>query len=49
MVLTPTGKQTREKKKKLNPHPYHKDHFKYDNEKDVFICPEGQLLHHKYE
>ena len=49
MVLTPTGKQTREIKKKLNPHPYHKDHFKYDNKKDVFICPEGQLLHHKYE
>jgi len=49
MVLTPTSKQTRMKKNKLNPKPYPKDHFTYDNTKDVFICPEGQPLHFKYE
>ena len=49
MVLTPTSKQTRQKKNKLNPNPFHKDHFTYDNKKDIFICSQGHPLHHKYE
>ena len=48
-VLTPTGTQTRKNRKKLNPKPYHKDHFTYDAEKDQFICPEGNPLYQKYE
>lgn len=49
MVLTPTSKQTRQKKNKLNIKLFHKDHFTYDNKKDIFICPQGHPLHHKYE
>ena len=49
LVLTPSYKETRRKKKKLNPKPYHKDHFQHDLDKDVFICPEGKELPLKYE
>ncbi len=24
--------------------PYHQDHFTYDSQKDIFLCPEGKLL-----
>jgi len=24
--------------------PYHRDHFSYDPEKDIFLCPEGKVL-----
>ena len=34
-----------EKIGKLNPNPYHKDHFEYDYELDAFKCPENQYLH----
>ena len=43
--LIPTRKQSKEKIGKLNPNPYHKDHFEYDYESDAFKCPEGNYLH----
>ena len=43
--LIPNRKQSKEKIGKLNPNPYHKDHFEYDYELDAFKCPEGNYLH----
>jgi len=40
-------KQTRENKGKKPANPYHKDYFTYDEEKDVYICPENQTLHYQ--
>ena len=43
--LIPTRKQTKEKMKKLNPKPLHKDHFIYVEEIDAFYCPGGQFMY----
>ena len=43
--LIPNRKQTKEKIGKLNPNPYHKDHFEYDYELDAFKCPENQYMY----
>ena len=43
--LIPTRKQTKEKIGKLNPNPYHKDHFEYDIDLDAFKCPENNYLY----
>lgn len=43
--LIPNRKQSKEKIGKLNPNPYHKDHFTYDTKLDAFLCPENQYLH----
>ena len=40
----PTGKQSREAMGKIIENPYHLDYFKYNEEKDVIICPENQEL-----
>ena len=40
-----TRKQSKEKIRKLNENPYHKDHFDYDYELDAFKCPERNYLH----
>lgn len=48
-ILTPTSTQTRKNKKKLNPKPFHKDHFTYHPEKDLFTCPMNKPLPLKYE
>lgn len=42
--LIPTRKQSKEIIGKLNKNPFHKDHFEYIGEKDVFKCPAGQYL-----
>ena len=42
--LIPTRKQTRKSRKKLSENPFHKDHFKYDYDRDLFICPNKQEL-----
>ncbi len=42
--LIPNRKQSKEKIGKLNPNPYHKDHFEYDYELDAFKCPENQYM-----
>lgn len=42
--LIPDRKQTREKTGRLSENPFHKDHFKYNMEKDSFICPNNQEL-----
>ena len=38
-------KQTKEKIGKLNPNQYHKDHFDYDYELDIFKYPEEEYLY----
>lgn len=43
--LIPTRKQSKEKIGKLNPKPYHKDHFYYISEHDLFMCPAGQPMY----
>lgn len=43
--LIPTRKQSKEKIRKLNPNPLHKDHFKYVEEIDAFYCPGGQFMY----
>ena len=40
----PNQKQSRENKGKKTSNPYHKDYFIYDEEIDVYICPENQVL-----
>ena len=42
--LIPTRKQSKEKIGKLNPNPYHKDHFTYMPELDAFKCPNNEYL-----
>ena len=37
-------KQGREKKDKIPAKDFEKENFKYDNDKDEFICPEGKIL-----
>ena len=37
--LIPTRKQSKEKIGKLNPKPFHKDHFYYISDLDLFMCP----------
>ena len=43
--LIPTRKQSKEKIGKLNPNQYHKDHFYYISDLDLFMCPEGQPMY----
>ena len=43
--LMPNRIQSKEKIRKLNPNPFHKDHFKYIHDKDAFLCPSGQYLY----
>jgi transposase len=46
----PDSKQAQEMKgKKAKDGPYSKDKFEYDEEKDQFICPNGELLTRKGE
>ena len=46
--LIPDRKQTRENSGRLSKNPFHKDHFQYDAENDVYICPNNQKLAFKY-
>lgn len=46
-LLIPTRKQNKEHNHKLNPNPYHKDHFKYNFETDTYTCPEGKELYYQ--
>ena len=46
----PDSKQAQEMKgKKVKDDPYSKDKFEYDEEKDQFICPNGEILTKKGE
>jgi transposase len=40
----PNQKQTRQNKGKTHENPYHKDNFQYNNKKDIFKCPQNQIL-----
>ena len=42
--LIPTRKQSKEKIGKLNPNQFHKDHFYYISDLDLFMCPAGQPM-----
>ena len=43
--LIPTRKQSKEKIGKLNPNQFHKDHFYYISDLDLFMCPGGQPMY----
>ena len=43
--LIPTRKQSKEKIGKLNPNQFHKDHFFYISDLDLFMCPAGQPMY----
>ena len=43
--LIPTRKQSKEKIGKLNPNQFHKDHFYYISDLDLFMCPSGQPMY----
>jgi hypothetical protein len=45
----PNQKQTRQHKGKIHENPYHKDNFQYNNEKDVFKCPQKKILRFQKE
>lgn len=45
----PDRKQTHKQQDKINPNPYHKDHFTYNYKDDTFTCPEKQTLYFKYQ
>ena len=47
--LIPDRQQTREKTGRLSENPFHKDHFKYNYDKNIFICPNKQELPFKYQ
>ena len=36
--------KNRKEEQDLESNPYHKDHFKYDEDEDHYICPEGKTL-----
>ena len=40
----PSSEQAREAKDKYEPRRYSKDKFRYDEERDVYVCPEGKEL-----
>lgn len=40
----PTRKQSKESIDNLNPNPYHKDHFVFDDENNIYTCPMKQEL-----
>jgi transposase len=46
---TPNQKQTRQHKGKTHENPYHKDNFQYNNEKDIFKCPQKEILEFQKE
>ena len=46
-LLIPTRKQNKQHNHKLNPNPFHKDHFKYNFETDTYTCPEGKELYYQ--
>lgn len=48
-ALIPDRKQTRKNRGKLSENPFHKDHFEYDAEKDIYICPNQKELSLKYK
>ena len=43
--LIPTRKQSKEKIGQLNPNQFHKDHFYYISDLDLFMCPAGQPMY----
>ena len=43
--LIPTRKQSKEKIGQLNPNQFHKDHFFYISDLDLFICPAEQPMY----
>jgi len=43
--LIPTRKQSKEKIGELHPKPFHKDHFYYISDLDLFMCPAGQPMY----
>jgi len=46
----PDNKQSQKMKgKSLNPNPFGKESFAYDEENDLFICPNGKVLTYYYE
>ena len=36
--------KNRKEEKEIEENPYHKDHFKYDEDEDTYECPEGKPL-----
>ena len=43
--LIPTRKQSKEKIGQLNPNQFHKDHFFYISDLNLFMCPAGQPMY----
>jgi len=43
--LIPTRKQSKEKIGQLHPNQFHKDHFYYISDLDLFMCPAGQPMY----
>ncbi|WP_458405716.1 transposase [Methanobrevibacter sp.] len=43
--LIPTRKQSKERTGELHPKPFHKDHFYYIIDMDLFMCPAGQPMY----
>ncbi len=47
-LLIPTKKkQNKQHNHKLNPNPFHKDHFKYNIETNTYTCPKGKELYYQ--
>jgi transposase len=46
-VIMPTKEQAQKENKKKPVKPFGKDEFKYDKERDEYICPEGKTLSKK--
>ncbi len=46
-VIMPTQKQAQKENKKKDLKPFGKEEFKYDKERDEYICPEGKTLRKK--
>lgn len=46
-IVVPSGKQTCEERSRKAKNPFDKDNFKYDKERDEYICPGGKRLEYK--
>ena len=49
MAISDSKQAQEQKGKKAKDGPYSKDKFKYDEEEDQFICPNGEVLIRKRE
>jgi len=47
IAVLPSVKQTKEERSKKPKNPFDKNNFKYDKDRDEYICPEGKRLKHQ--